>query len=356
MPALTDLLLPETSLRPEPALLSEVGRRTLATLERVGVVRSDRMTLAQYRAERFELLTALTYPHADVDELTLVNDFHVYLTYVDERTASDPRFRKSPKRLQLHFESHVAALRDGFAVDEDDAAGRLVLDIHDRLLPRATRSWLRRLADDLRWYLLRGTAAGARHFTANTVRGVAEYVEQRGWDSPVYCMQDFLEVAGVGELADHLLCSDDFRELRRLCTSVVAFGNDLVAYRQELPRPGANLVRVIMRHERCDLDEALRRAIAIVNRDVAAFEQLAARLPAAGTLGQRVQRYLAGQRAWMAGGIAWSVLTGRYDDPQSPLPELRGSHAASPLLSSGMHAIGTCELPATILPRAHRYG
>jgi hypothetical protein len=327
MYALADLHLPEIPVRVHRAVLDQVRHDTLATCENLGIVREDRMSPRKYLAGRFELLAGLCYPDADVDALTLCNDFLVYLFYVDDQAEEDERFGKHPESLQCYFERHLHALRQGTESERDDPAGHLLASIRRRLLPRASERWLARFACDVSDYLLRGTLVGARHWTAGTVPSFEAYVEQRAWDSAVQCTQDLLEVAGAGELPAEVCERPEWAELRRRCTNIVAFTNDLVSYPKEVRHHSSpnNLVHVIATHEGRSVDAAIERVIEIVNQEVARFEEVARRLPTSfgAEVDARVGRYLAGQRAWMVGNLLWSLATGRYVDAESPFAELR---------------------------------
>jgi 5-epi-alpha-selinene synthase len=194
------------------------------------------------------------------------------------------------------------------------------------LASRASQRWLRRFADDVQTYLLRGTLVGARHWTAGIVPGLEEYAAQRRWDSAVLCTQDLIEIAGAGELPSRMLRRPEWIQLRDLCTTVVAFTNDLVSYPKEVLRHDSpnNLVHVIATHEKLCLEDAIERVIAIINDDVAVFERVATGLASHGArIDARSNHYLAGQRAWMLGNLRWSLETGRYCDPESPFIELR---------------------------------
>jgi hypothetical protein len=326
MHALADLKLPKSQVKLEREVLDQVRERTLETCQRLGVIREDRMTEAKYRAGRFEFLAALAYPDADVDELVLCNDFNTYLFYVDDQAEEDERYGKRPEHLRRYFEGHIAALRGGVTATSEDPARELLLSIRERLLRTGSPAWNTRFADDVANYLMRGTLAGARHWAAGTIPSVIEYSKQRSWDSAVMCSQDLLEVAGAGELPNEVLRTSEIARMRQLCTNVVAFTNDLVSFPKEVRRHDSpnNLVHVYMRQYDLNLDQACERVAETINGDVAEFEALSTSLHcAARGLEASVQRYLAGQRAWMSGNLLWSLASGRYIDPRSPFEELR---------------------------------
>lgn len=332
MPRLADLKLPETSTQLRREVLYEVRDRTLATCQRLGVIRRDRMPVRKYLAGRFELLAALAYPDADVDELVLCNDFNTYLFYVDDQADETEEYGKSPEALRHYLNGHLRALREGAIPPYDDPGAQLLLSIRERLLRCVSHAWLGRFVEDVSEYLLRGTLTSAVRWTAGSVAPLDEYIEHRVWDSAVLPAQDLIEVAGAGELPEFFHARGDFRELRRLCTNVTAFTNDLVSYSKEVRGHASpnNLVHVVMVHEHATLSQAIERVIAMINADVAAFERVACALPSFDRdTNARVDRYLASQRAWMGGNLLWSLASGRYADPESPFVELRATaHAA----------------------------
>jgi hypothetical protein len=326
MHALTDLMLPELSTKLKPGLLDEVRQRTLALCQRLGVIREDRMSVKKYLAGRFELLAALAYPDANVDALTLCNDFNTYLFYVDDQADEDGGFGKNPVFLRQYFEGHIRALREGQRVSAKDPAGLLILDIRARLLQRASQRWLERFAEDVSDYLIRGTLVSSERWMSGRVPSLAEYVEQRAWDSAMLCAQDLIEIAGAGELPTAIYQRAEFQELRRLCTNVGAFTNDLVSYTKEVRHHSSpnNILHVVMTHRHMSFEDALDYVIDLVNEDVATFETLAVHLPSFGSeTDTRLARYVRSQRAWMSGNLLWSLESGRYADPQSPFYELR---------------------------------
>ena len=328
MPTLADLKLPETTARLQREVLDEVRDRTRETCERLGIIRPDRMPLKKYLAGRFELLVALAYPDADVDELVLCNDFNTYLFYVDDQADETEEYGKSPVALQRYFTQHIAALGEGTLRSEYDPAAELLLSIRERLLRCVSHAWLDRFVNDVRDYLMRGTLTSARHWTDGTVPTLAEYLDHRTYDSAVPCVQDLIEVAGAGELPRHVHARADVQRLRTLCTYVAAFTNDLVSYSKEVRDHASpnNLVHVVMVHENLSLPRALDRVIAMINDAAAEFERIATALPRFDAdTDVRVARYVASQRAWMGGNLLWSLASGRYADPSSPFAELRNA-------------------------------
>lgn len=323
--SLDDLQLPHMELHVDPWVVEEVHRRTRSLADRFGLFEEHERARTLFERGHFALLASLAYAESDVDIVTLCNDFNTYLFFVDDRAEENEDYGKRPELLRLYFESHAHLMRTGEAPWEEDPAVRLLADVRRRLRPRVSTGWLARFASNLREYLLKGTLVGAEHWTAGTVPTLRGYLDQRAWDSAVFCSQDLLELYS-GEIPAGVRESDWFQEARRLCTRVVAFTNDLVSYAKEVVRNESpnNLVYVLMCRENLELDEAVGRAIDIVNDDALAFAQLMATRPQyEESIEAQLAIYRRGQEAWMRGNLLWSLATGRYVDPRSPFAELR---------------------------------
>jgi hypothetical protein len=324
MTSLRTLRLPRIELPVDTATVREVHRSTLARCRELGLIGPGRMSQNSFDRGAFALLSALTYPHAQRDALVLCNDFMTYLFFVDDQAEEDVGLGQRPELLGSYFRRHVSVLRGDASPAADDPAGKLLASVRERLASRASTAWLARFADGVEAYLLRGTLAGACHWTEQTVPSVAEYTEQRIWDSAVLCAQDLLEVSGGGELDARFASSAELAALRRLCARVVAFTNDLVSYGKEVREHASpnNLVHVIMHHERRSLDDAVARVMRVVERDVEQFERCVATAPAQMSAHAPFVRYVHGQRAWMRGNLMWSLATGRYSHACALFPEL----------------------------------
>lgn len=325
--SLSELVLPTIALDAPDSKVAAVDARTRELMKQCGILASERDESKKFERCKSSLLSVLAYPDADVEQATLVNDFHAYLFHVDDQAEEDENYGKRPELLRHYFASHVLALRHGRLAWDADPAGQLLLSLRERLLAASSEEWIDRFANDVEEYLLRGTLRGAEHWTAGSVPTLEEYERQRGFDSSVYACQDMIEICGGHRVDADLFEADDFAHLRKLCTRVVAFVNDLVSYTKEVVRHASpnNLLHVMMVEYSMSLDDAITASVELINRDCAEYESLsAAAIEAAGARRREVQAYVRGQRAWMRGNLQWSLATRRYEDPLSPFVELRG--------------------------------
>lgn len=331
MSSLSDLHLPALEHLVKRSMLEQVSRKTNDLCQRTGIFSGGALSPRKLSASRFELLAGLVFPDADLAQLTLCNDFLTYLFVIDDQSEEDPRFSDDLGALAAYFGRQLAILRAGREAQPEDSAGALLADVRARLVQRASQAWLQRFADEVEHYLLRGVLPAEQDRANANVPQLARYAEQRAADSAVMCCLTLVEVAGGGELTPSQLEHEAVRELRRRCTSVVAFANDLVSYEKEaqLFTHPTNLVHVLMVHERRTLPAAFARVIEIINQELGEFELLATELAASGPLTGPLARSVRAMRACMTGNLLWSLSSSRYKTRDSFFPELRfGSELA----------------------------
>jgi hypothetical protein len=323
---LYDLEFPSAWARRPSAYAGAAHARTRERALELGLIADRAEVIERFDRQNFALLSAYVYPNADVDRLTACNDFNTYLFFIDDCAEEDETIGKNPDRLRRIMDCHVLGFRHGVLLDPADRLSRLVLDIRERFSQWASDAWMRRLADDVRDYLLLGTFVGARNWAQLRVPSLEEYRTARAFDSAVFPCQDLIEIVENIELPEEVFRHQDIQRLRRLCAQVVAFANDLFSFPKEVRRFDSpnNLLRVVMAEEGLDHDRAVARCIEMINADVREFESIVAGLPSWGTdVDRAVRAYVAGQRSWMRGNFAWSLETGRYAASDHIFPEMR---------------------------------
>lgn len=331
MTRLRELWLPAVPTSAPLEVLEVVRHRTLRLCRALGVIGGGRMELRTFDAGKFELLTTLVSPGSNLDVLTIVNDFLVYLFVIDDQADEDARFGRDAVRLRTYFEGHVELLRNGGTASGGDPVGLLLLDLRRRLVERTSHAWLERFADSLGDYLLKGVLPAALDWNAGTVLDVEAFIAQRAYDSASFCVQDLIELGPGGELPQEAVRAPELATLRRLCTDVLAHTNDLVSYSKEIQccENPSNLVHVIKVRERRPLQQAIERVIGIINTGVEDYERIVSQLPASLRQQPSVHHLIHGQRCWMSGNLIWSTACGRYRDPRAPFDELRDSEDTS---------------------------
>lgn len=300
--------------------------RATAQAEGLGLFPDDRHRAA-FRA--FTRLAGHVYHYVPLDRLLLLSHVERALYLVDDAGDDDPHVGESAERTR-HLVTRALARLTGPA----DA-------------PRSpVERGLDRVAADLRahepwpgWYdaFVTGFAdychQGLSLALACNRRGEAPhpatYIRLRRHDSGMYLTQYLGVGFALGEpLSQDALASPLIAGLVEATIDQVALCNDLMSYRKEVVRRGSlwNAVVIYQRHESLTLPAAVDRVVGVCNAAVATFETLEAALLDS-PLGREapVQRFIEGQKSWMAGHLAFAAETPRYAEPleaTSPLPRV----------------------------------
>lgn len=325
---LSDLRVPYPALRNPRAAVAEQAIEDVA--RRVGVLREG----AAHYFNAFNQASGFTYPRASAERLMACVEWCDWLFFFDDLYDVDRAFTRREAHLDRVASRYLALLGGAPCPALPRPLALFACDLSDRLAALASPAWRRRFLQSVEDYLTRGVLRTARNFAAGEVPDLASYVHDREFDSAVLTTLDMIEVATGRELPDEVAADPTLQRMRRVCTRVVAFVNDIVSYQKEVLKhenPN-NLLHVLMVNEGCTLELALSRTVEIVNASVAQFEALRGELPVwAPRDMDAVREYVEGMEHWMRGNLDWSLQSARYCSLDSPFAELRSCRSVAPL-------------------------
>lgn len=324
------------SERPNP-LIEHCHQWSCANAIRLEVISNKNKIIQRFHDQKFSLLTALAYPHADEERITIINDFLSYLFFNDDGTEQNEDVGKQITKLVPIFTAHVRAIEDGVIENPCDPLCGYLADIRERMLKYVSHRWLRRFARNVEDYLMKGTLVAAQNWMLGQVPTFHKYEEQRKYDSALFTSHDLIELSEGFELPDEIYYRYEIQTLNELSNLVVSYTNDLFSYHKEVnvfSSPN-NIVHVVMTHEKLPLRKAVHEVVDMINTKVASFAELEKKLPRwDDRTDKMVSLYLKGQKTWMRGNLDWSVKSKRYHSPDSPFVELRqGSFEGSDCLT-----------------------
>lgn len=327
---------------PFPARLNRHAERarqhTLQWVHGMGLLSGDVAT-AEYDALRLERLMAYFYPDATASVLELAADFNAWFFIFDDQF--DGGLGTRPEEIRRVVDTLVGtmtvegtppiagatsgACRPGDVPrpgdEEDPPLVRAFRDIWLRSTASAPNNWRLRFREHWRAYLAVHEGE-ALHRIADRPPSFKQFLDVRRESIGVRPCLDFTERCGGYTLPDELHDSPTLREMREITGDVVIFVNDIVSLVKELAAGDVNNSVVVHRaHMDCTVEESVEYISALANTSTARFTRLAAALP--GTLAQRavpretrehVSHYVDGMRHLMAGNLAWSLATSRYDE------------------------------------------
>ncbi len=310
------LQIPVPHLRcPFPPAIHPAAERledsAIAWMRRFGFIRDEAEEKAA-RAARFGRLAALTYPYASFEGAQLACDWMIWLFLQDdeymERAAEDGRLLDCAR----HTLRCLRVLHDPGAPPGDDPYIRALHDLCERTGRHAGPEHFQRFLSGLHEYF---TGAGAEvvYLSRRAIPSLEEYIALRessiGLRSVMFVL---LETAGGFPLPGPRWSEPELQALAHSASRVNSWINDILSGLRELHWPGAiNLITVLAQHHGCTTEEAIGRAVAYHDRELADFQELSARLRQTCD-DPRIGRYLDALAAWTRGNQDWSLTCGRY--------------------------------------------
>jgi hypothetical protein len=309
-------------------------RHTLQWLQKTDLLAGD-TAVEEYDALRLERLMAYFYPDATGGDLELAADFNAWFFIFDDQF--DGGLGTRPEAIERLVDTlgrtmTITGTPEAAEVPEVPAAREeagvsgqpLVVGFRD-IWHRATAGrppgWQRRFRAHWQAYMAayQGEAANRN---ADRLPTLEQFLALRRDSIGVQPCLDFTERCGGYALPDELHGSFPLREMREITGDVVIFVNDIVSLVKELAAGDVNNSVVVLSEQRgCSLDEAVEHLAELANSRTARFGELAAALPGLlddlgvpAVLRGAVDHYVEGMGHLMAGNLAWSLATSRYDE------------------------------------------
>ncbi|MET7711661.1 isoafricanol synthase [Streptomyces sp. NPDC005407] len=297
-------------------------RHTLQWLQETGLLTGEAET-AEYDALRLERLMAYFYPDATGNDLELAADFNAWFFIFDDQF--DGRLGMRPEAIEHVVAGLVRTMTaDGASLVPGGAGPPLVQgfrNIWRRATAGAPYGWQRRFRTHWQAYMA-SYQAEAHHRNADRLPSLEQFLKVRRDSIGVQPCLDLTERCGGYTLPDGLHDSSPLGEMCEITGDVVIFVNDIVSLAKELAAGDVNNSVIVLREQKgCSLERSVEHITALANARTARFAQLAAALPR--TLSERgvppevrghICHYVEGMGHLMAGNLAWSLSTSRYDE------------------------------------------
>jgi hypothetical protein len=310
------LLCPFPARPPHPQAARLANECLEWTRERGLLPDESPRTLANVRS--YSALAAYCYPDAPFERLRAVCDYYSWLFFFDDVCENASLEGAEPKVVLQVLSDVYGALR-GRAASVRNAPFALALaDIWRRIGDSCPEFWRRRLVQHVDNYI-DGCVWEAQNRQLDRVPSRAVFEGMRMHTSTMYEFWDFIEYAGDLFLPDEVVEHPLVAEVRRTGNAIASFANDIYSLRKETRnRDMHNLIVVLMHEERLESEAAHARAVEIHDRQVTHFLELVERIPKFSLpIDRNLQRYVDGRRIWIRANQDWSIVTPRYNEPDS---------------------------------------
>jgi hypothetical protein len=246
------------------------------------------------------------YPECSPPGLLLASLFFALFTSHDgwaRRREADGRLRSAEEVARTHLATLTAL--DGRHTGPHEPAfvrlaewfGRCLAETADQETDRRFRRAFARCLDAHVWEL-----DWRRRRTPPSMVGYPALRREVSGIPVIYTLHPLLfDIPLDAALFDHPAVD----QLQTLSADYHAWARDLLSLRRELrEKSRANLVLVLREELRCDLDQAIGRAVELMNRHTAAYLDLKVRLPHLGLSSVTLTALLDRQEAWSVDSIA----------------------------------------------------
>ncbi len=310
--AIPDLACPfPTALNPSA---EQVESNAIAWGRRIGLL-TETHVIQRVEATKATWLMAWAYPDAAPDALQIIADWNLWLLIWDDR-CSEPDLRDRPTVLApLH--ARFLDVLDGAALTSQD--GPLEHGLHElqQRLRRQTRgTWMRQFLHSVR-AVFDGWVWEAANRAIGVYLDVADYLRMRPITGALQPYLDLVAVADGRSIPHSVQAHSSIKQLTLMANNIICWSNDLFSLNKELQQgEPLNLVLILHQQQGGSLQDAIDRVAAWHDMEVAAFLDLAARLPAFGAQQRECDRYVALLRHWMRANMNWATVSGRYQPQQ----------------------------------------
>ena len=260
-----------------------------------------------YRKAKFTWFAARCFPGASLSDLVLAAEFNVWLFLLDDSCDEVPPGRKYAYIRKMSSELTLALSGYAPAFGRPAPLVSALGDLWKRLKALGNRSWQDHFVDCMILYLdackLEATFLDLQlHPTVDT------YTRNRPYLGAVHLEPALAQVLCAIDLKERWATEPLLEAITLLCCNIVCWSNDLFSLEKELRNGDTHNLVLVLQHERgYSLQEALREAADIHNRDVQQFIELSGQVQNDPFCGKAVPAYIRALENIISANMEWSL-------------------------------------------------
>ena len=296
-------------------LVESTHTQSLAWAQHFQLVQREK-ALKRFNACRFAWLTDRVHPTANGPELTLVNEWLVWLFMLDDQF-DDGSLRKQPERMQQIMREFAHSLSlsmpDQEVVSSSNPLSRALLDLWRRTYSCMHPLWRERFIQHFADYFA-SLYWEAQNRVSDSIPDLPTYITKRRDLAGMPIALDLAWLVEHIDLPQDVYVHPTVQILIETTSNVVGWTNDVFSFEKELAQgENSNLVVVAQHTYKCSQQEALDYASALITSEVERFLATRPLLPVfTPAVEQQLQRYVQMLATWMRGNLDWSIETLRY--------------------------------------------
>ncbi|OCQ88971.1 terpene synthase [Nostoc sp. MBR 210] len=273
----------------------------------------DESTYQHFLKTNFFWLTASTYPHYQLEELKVGNDWLSWLFIWDDQCdLSD--LRKQPQALQVVHDRFLEIFKGEKPTSSDIPLTHALSDIRQRMLKLWGERYFHLLIPCLEDYF-NGCVLQAKNHSQSRTPDIETYIKTRRLSLAGDLVLAWIEYFNGLQIPNNLRKHYIIEKINEMTINILAWCNDIFSFPKELASKDVhNLVLVLHYQQQISLKQAVNEAVKMHNNELQALLALEKSLPSFGEdIDTEIAKYLSGIHDWIRGNFDWCTKTARYN-------------------------------------------
>ncbi|KAG8917205.1 hypothetical protein FRC03_004894 [Tulasnella sp. 419] len=260
----------------------------------------------------FGLLTAMSYPEANYNQLRNCCDFMNWLFAFDD-LSDDGGLRENIDGMKLAAEITVKSLRDPKNFRTTFKVGQTLQSFWLRACQTASPGTQKRFIETTDLYV-QAILQQVVNRTHDQIPTIESFIQLRRDTSAVKLVFALVEYSLNLDLPDEVFEHPLIRSLEQGANDILTWANDMYSFNVEQSKGDTqNLVVIAMREKGLDLQGAVDWLGDLIKRRIDQYVSEKAQLPSWGPeVDAGVAKYVAGLERWVIGVLHWSFDSERY--------------------------------------------
>ncbi|BAY18135.1 terpene synthase metal-binding domain-containing protein [Anabaenopsis circularis NIES-21] len=279
---------------------------------------SNESTYQHFLKTNFFWLTANTYPHYQLEELKIGNDWLSWLFIWDDHCdLSD--LRKQPQVLKVVHKRFLEIFTGAEeATSKDIPLTHALSDLRQRMIKMWGARYFHLLIPCLEDYF-NGCVLQADNHSQKTIPDLETYIKTRRLSLAGDLVLAWIEYFNCLRIPNILRKHQIIEKINEMTINILAWCNDIFSFPKELASNDVhNLVLVLHYQQQLSLEQSVDYAVNMHNRELQALLELEKSLPSFGEeLDTEIAKYLSGIHDWIRGNFDWCTKTARYNSVEN---------------------------------------
>ncbi len=272
----------------------------------------------RFLAGKFWYLVSVCFPAGDPSALLLVGEWDAWAFMLDDQS-DESHLRYEPDQLRSLLDDLYAVLfgekrQSGPLFESLEAIWSQLTALTDHRWQARFRRSVREVFDGLIWE--------ATNRATGTIPSREEYIRNRRATSGFASHMDLADLTDHIDLPQSVRADARLHALTDCANDIISWSNDIFSLQKErFAGEMHNIVLVIQHEDHLSLQQSIDTVVDMIHREAQYFQLLEAELtsnlplvPDSPAVADNLRRYINVLSSWISGNIAWSKVTGRYQE------------------------------------------